>query len=263
MVALAIRLSDQGVGDYWEDVDQYVRNQFIEHQLTRVDQMQKIAGTGEEHIVKPPYESSDQVIERCVGHYASTGSPTTLDGFPAVCCLGNGTIGLYYAWESIVRCKDNVAQVNLLLNRSSQWLDIDSYLPYEGKVTIKNKAAKKLSVRIPRWVDKEAVRSYVNGKETSPFWISNYLVFDNLDKKDVVTIEFPIVETIEKYAIGGKEYTCHFKGNTLIDISPRDERRDEKGGKEIPIYLRDQLKQNKAPMKKVTRFISSITPKWY
>ena len=27
---------------------------------------------------------------------------------------------------------------NLLLNRASPWMDIDSYIPYEGKVVLKN-----------------------------------------------------------------------------------------------------------------------------
>ena len=41
-----------------------------------------------------------------------------------------GAEALYDAWESIVRCLDDMAQVNLLLKRASPWLDVDSYLPY-------------------------------------------------------------------------------------------------------------------------------------
>jgi len=44
-----------------------------------------------------------------------------------------------------------------LLHSAPPWLDIDSYLPYEGKVVIHNKTATDLSVRIPRWVDRSAV----------------------------------------------------------------------------------------------------------
>ncbi len=45
-----------------------------------------------------------------------------------ICCPGNGNQVLYHAWEAIVRCKEGNAQVHLLLNRASPWLDIDSYL---------------------------------------------------------------------------------------------------------------------------------------
>jgi hypothetical protein len=34
MVGLGIRLSDAGLGDYWDDVDAVVRNQLVEQQLT-------------------------------------------------------------------------------------------------------------------------------------------------------------------------------------------------------------------------------------
>ena len=33
MVGLAVALSDAGVGDYWDDVDGFVRNQLVEHSL--------------------------------------------------------------------------------------------------------------------------------------------------------------------------------------------------------------------------------------
>ena len=59
---------------------------------------------------------------------------------------------------------DGVAQVNLLLNRASPWLDVDSCLPYEGKVVIRNKTAKRLYVRIPLWVNKREVQCHVKGR---------------------------------------------------------------------------------------------------
>ncbi len=51
-----------------------------------------------------------------------------------ICCPGNANHALFYTWESIVRADENGhATINLLLNRASRWLDIDSYLPYEAK----------------------------------------------------------------------------------------------------------------------------------
>ena len=37
MIGLAAKLSDAGVGDYWEDVDQYIRNHGVEQQITDED----------------------------------------------------------------------------------------------------------------------------------------------------------------------------------------------------------------------------------
>ena len=46
------------------------------------------------------------------------------------------------AWTS---CPYGQAIVNLLLNRASPWLDIDSYLPYDGHVKVQNKTAKSVA----------------------------------------------------------------------------------------------------------------------
>ena len=43
LVALAIRLSDSGAGDYWDDVDAVVRNQLVEQQLTRSDLLERVS----------------------------------------------------------------------------------------------------------------------------------------------------------------------------------------------------------------------------
>ena len=92
----------------------------------------------------------------------------------------------YFVWESTVRFNDGAAQINFLLNRASPWLDLDSYLPYEGKAVIRNKTAQSLTVRIPKWVDKKAVRGDVNGKAVAPLWAANYLVFTGLAPRDVI-----------------------------------------------------------------------------
>ena len=71
-----------------------------------------------------------------------------------------------------------------------------------------------------------------------------------------------MVETIEKHILERDiylfdrnfkkhEFTCHFKGNTLIDISPRDT------GLGYPLYERDHFKKDKAPVKKVKRYVTS------
>ena len=261
MVALAIQLSDLGIGDYWDDVDGYVRNQLVEQQ--RVNR--KVPGNVQG-------EAKDWVIGSYIGSFCGGAVPTSIASGPAACCTGNGSLALYYVWEGIVRGSKSNAQVNLLLNRASPWLDVNSYLPYEGKVIIHNKTANRVSVRIPRWVDRKAVRSAINGQSATPWWLNNYLVFENLGEKDKITIEFPMVEEDVTYTIAKgviwtgteawdqaalnakpRQYQCHFSGNTLVSISPHDE------GELHPIYQREGYKQDKAPMKKVTRYISSCT----
>jgi len=37
MIAIALRLSEGGVGDYWDDADRWSRNHLAEAQLTKID----------------------------------------------------------------------------------------------------------------------------------------------------------------------------------------------------------------------------------
>jgi hypothetical protein len=269
MTTLAVKLSDAGVGDYWEDVDQYVRNQLAEQQVIDANILREMAKNAPEHEINPSTETDINVIERSIGSFMNFAAVTHSGNVAASCCTGNCSQALYCVWEGIVRCEKDAAQINLLLNRASPWLDIDSYLPYEGKVVIKNKTAKSLSVRIPDWVDRKSVKSMLNEKETNPFWVSSYLVFKDLVAKDVVVIEFPILETTERYrgnSVQSVTYECRFRGNTLVDISPREEKENDGysyyrgGGREkvYPTYRREHLKQDKAPMKKATRYVSPV-----
>ena len=46
MVGLAVALTDAGVGDYWDDVEQYVRNGLVEAQATDRDELVRALRAG-------------------------------------------------------------------------------------------------------------------------------------------------------------------------------------------------------------------------
>jgi hypothetical protein len=167
------------------------------------------------------------------------------------CCTGNAARSLYYVWDAIVTAKGTEARVNLLLNRASPWLDVDSHLPYEGKVVIKNKTAQKVSVRIPEGTPRERVACDVNGRKRETAWSGNYLEMGGLRKGDLVTIEFPMTERTLFKVIGDVPYRLTLKGNTVVDIDPE--------GRIYPLYQRDHYSRSKAPSKKITRFVSEET----
>ncbi len=275
MIGIAVKLSQAGIGDYWEDVDQYIRNHGVAMQFTP-DDKQFMAKLSEGKPPPPdkPYTSAEashsmhpstdittvNVINRMVGGFA--GNPDKSRYY--LCCSTHGNMGLFYAADATVRYEDGTARVNLLLNRSTPWLDVDSYLPYEGKVVLKNKQAREAFVRIPLWVDRAAVRAELDGKQQTLAWFGNYLRFDGLKTDDVLTIEFPMVEKTELWTIpklGGwkapdeQVHTCKFKGNTLVEISP-----PLVPGS--PLYQRGHYLQAKAPVKKVTRFATPAVIKW-
>jgi len=64
MAAVAIKLSEAGVGDYWDDVDGYARNQLIENQLIDADELARVSALGEPPNLDYPYVSTENVIEK-------------------------------------------------------------------------------------------------------------------------------------------------------------------------------------------------------
>jgi hypothetical protein len=244
MVLLGVRLSDDGIGDHWDDVDSIVRNQLTAQQVIDVDLMRRAAG-----VTTTAY---DKDFERFRGGFG-LGGITTIDenGQIAGCCTGNGSAALYYAWEGVTRFHDKTATVNLFLNRASPWMDIDSYLPYEGKVVLHNKLASTVMVRVPAWLDKSTVSIDVNGKPVTVTPAGRYLMIGDLSPKDVITLAFPIKQVVEKDTIAGTTYTITFRGSTIVDIQPR-----ANGPHSYPLYLRSAFTAEKAPMRMKRRYVA-------
>jgi hypothetical protein len=279
LLGLAIQLCDAGLGDYWDDIDRYVRNHAVETQALDDHWLRQNAENAPAHHVHAPQETDDHTIDRALGGFMAMGDPTVSSKVVKTggCCNSNCSQGLYFAWESIVRFANHSATINLLLNRASPWLDIESHLPYQGKVVIRNKQARRAFVRIPLWVNRQQLRITVNGENRAAIWIDARLFIDSLNPHDTIEITFPVEERVEKHTVmercegvethGGKErtiytvapttYTCTFRGNTLVDITPRS----REGG--YPLYRRDHMRQDKAPTKSATRYATSHIIRWH
>ena len=285
MLILAVQLSRAGIGDYWEDIDRYIRNHIAEYQLVdntwieRVTRLPQSTGT---HLgFTPPEEaakikdvSSDRdVINRTVGAIATWTSIN--DWYPdwhglnvgrfgwTGCCLGNGARAIYYGWEAILDHRDGVLSVNLLLNRASKWADVNSHLPYTGKADINVKQDTKLSVRIPEWVEREKVACGLNGSPREFQWETGplrrqYINLGAVKAGDKVEIEFPMVTRFVELDVPFPEDVPHvrlmLKGNEVVDILPR--------GKNAPLYQRAHYKQNQTLWKQIERFSPNREVDW-
>jgi len=270
MICLAIILSDSGVGDYWDDIDRMTRNHLVELQMLDKSLLHKISKAGPDYTIDKTCMTNDNVIDRIVGTFVVASDPDVIYPVWTICCVGNCNVAMYHSWESIVRYTNKTATVNLLLNRASPWLDIDSYLPYEGKVVFKNKTAKKINIRIPGWVDKDDVRCSIAGMPVSFAWLNNYMLLEDIKENDAIIIEFPVIQVTESYTVPAykTKFTCAFKGNTLVDISPRTKKASMDSFHQddglvtsidniYPVYQRNDYRDNTiAPMVERIRFIS-------
>jgi hypothetical protein len=262
MVDVGIMLSLAGEGDYWEEVDGWVRNTFINLQLLQAD-MERIKAMPVEYKqdLKPGFSQVEDGAERVLGtFFHSLYKRESTIG----CCNGNCSRALYYLWNSIVTSSEKELRVNLLLNRASPWADVDSYLPYEGKVVIRMKEPREhLYIRIPEWTNWNAVSCVVNGQARGHTWSGGFIDVGMVGAKDEIVVGFPMKERVlttrinpdnlwpqtrEAYPQIGQEYEVALKGNTIIGISP------EMG---LPIVERHRKYQGNIPSAKtVMRFVS-------
>jgi len=262
MVALAVKLTEAGARDCWDDIDRWTRNMLVEGQLTRCDWMYRV-NAGQPHVpIDPVSMTDDRVGERNLGGCACSPSPNDFFGgrengqnsILAGCCTGNGLRALYYAWQSILTHRDGRLRVNLLFNRASPWADVDSHIPYEGKVEVKVKVPVELELRIPEWVKPGEVRVQVNGQDREPGWAGRYAQAGAVRPGDVATLTFPIFERSERVQIQKQPYTLVRKGNDIVFVDPP--------GRYAPLFQRDHYRENSTRWRKVERFVADKPLHW-
>ena len=261
MLGLAVKMNEAGLGDYWDDLDRWTRNQFFAQQITPdlVDPMQRFADRQPRQPVGP-FETSDRAIERNIGAWSGWAGPSDWAIKMGIqhCCTGTASRSVYYVWEHMVEHKGDELRVNLLMNRASRWADVYSYIPYQGRVDVKMKSAcGNLSVRAPEWVNSLSpeVVCRVNGAARLLRWDGRYMSLGALRAGDGVTLTFPIAERTVKEWIGPGSYTVVMKGNTVVSIDPP--------GKNVPIYQdRAKYRKDEVLWRQVERFVPNEEIVW-
>jgi hypothetical protein len=249
MIALGLKLTEYGVGDYLDDVDRWTRNMFAEGQLTpsRGEWLKQSASKLPVSPVDPTYQTADHVVERNVGAFASFPYPNDWGNLIVQCCTGNGTRSIYFLWENCVKYESGKLRVNLLLNRASRWADVNSHIPYAGQVDVKVKEPVDLSVRIPEWVEPSEVRVRVDEAERRLEWEGRYAVVRDVMPGEVATMTFPIAERQDTVWIEKRQYTLVLKGNDVVAIDPP--------GTDCPLYQREHYRQDTTRWRRISRFV--------
>ena len=253
MVALAIKLSQGNVADYWDDADRYIRNLFADIQVRSGDWFNRMFGSlPRTPVDEAKFETAGRVAQRNIGAciWASLANgPHPEKKELGGCCDANYARAVYYAWDNILNWEDGTLRVNLLLNRASPWADVNSYIPYEGRVDVKVKKPLKLAVRIPEWVKPQQTACQVNGKPRQLGWSGRYAQVGEVKSGDMAALSFPIAERTVKETMGGVDYTLIIKGNTVVSMDP--------AGEPSAYYQKAHYRENKARWRDRSRFIWS------
>ncbi|MBI2843859.1 MAG: glycoside hydrolase family 127 protein [Armatimonadetes bacterium] len=249
MIDTALMLTEAGWGDYWDDIDRYLRNQWAEMQMTSGEWLDAVTASLP-RTTPGSGDSADRVSARAVGSFYGWAPPNDCFGgidFIQHCCTGNAGKDLQAVWERMVKYGGGELRVNLLLNRPSKWADVKSYIPYTGRVDVKIKQPLRLSVRIPGWVNTGQVQANVNGSARSITWSGRYAQVGNVSAGDLVTVTFPISERTETVPIGSGAYTLIIRGNEVVSMSPP--------GQYHPFYQKERYRTDTPQWISVQRYV--------
>ena len=269
MIDMAIMFAEAGWDEYWDHAERYGMNHLIESQFVNTEWLKKLPKQSKEEtdrfssdVDKRKYLRENVPDIMRGGFSGGSASNDIVDvrrgHWWMGCCNAHGVHGLYLLWHHAVQERKEGVFINLIFNRTTPWVDVKSYLPFEGKVTVKIKNAPVLFIRVPGLVQRNEVK--VNGAGKEWMWVGRYVRITNLKPNDQVTVSYPIVEQEEVVKVLSSplrlndEYKVRWRGNTVVSIEPP--------GKIGPLYQRAHLIKEKAPLVKYTYHTPSQVIDW-
>ncbi|OXS54726.1 hypothetical protein B1A99_25710 [Cohnella sp. CIP 111063] len=250
LITTGITLARSGYTNYWGVVERFIRNHLAESQLLDLSWVEE---TDDKSKDVQGWLSYYKVAQRTRGSFAGYSAPNDFicdhshgRGHTSdlqICCLGSGTRGLFMGWSNTITEELGTVSVNFLLSRGSRKLDVSSYLPYEGKVVLDvREDIPKLQVRIPEWAGFTKVRivreldgetTEGTGSEPSRWAGQCFLQLGAARAGETITVTFPLsVRTTTETALG-EQFVTHWRGDDVVDISPRGKRKPLYSGRPI------------------------------
>lgn len=212
LIHLGVKLAECGYDECLDYVEVMARNQLLENQVRDVGRFE--------------FESPE-VRAMTLGAYDSWVMPNGLTGCSDLglegCCTASAIRGIYLAWKHAIQYENGTAHVNLMMTRRSEWLDMVSYRPFEGRSSILVRKPVTVMVRMPGWINLRETRVTIDGAPAQPAWISSHLRIDDARPGSRIDIEFPIPERQTEEEIGGRTYRLTWRGITLMKIEPPGE----------------------------------------
>jgi hypothetical protein len=252
MIYLALRQSTTGVADRWDAVDCAVRNMLAEAQLRETGWVGAYAKNFDKDSPQC-YATTDHVPERIRGVFGGFVTPNDWQGTDSLsmisCCVGNGSMTLYRVWRDMIGYDSGRKRlsVHLLMNRTSQWADINSHIPYRGEVDVKLKQEIELALRIPAWANPQQITCKVDGRPVKGRMEGRYFLVRE-SKGRTLTLALPMSEEKRTVSLPAGKYEISLRGHDVVGITP--------GGRNYPLFQRARYRNHETQWHEVEQFIS-------
>jgi hypothetical protein len=147
------------------------------------------------------------------------------------CCAPEGMRAIYTTWRNTIDHYEKSAlgeagvYVNESFDRESKWGRVVSFMPEQGRLTVKAAVADAFYLRPPHWAPHEAVCAFSGTKRVPTTWSGDYVRF-NARPGDELTITYPVVEFTHdveglwKNTAPQLQISFQWLGNTVVSSTP-------------------------------------------
>ena len=234
MIICAHELIQCGYKEYWNDMNLFIRNQFVENQVKYTGYVvcdnSKPNGNG------ITYRDIDK---RMVGGFTGGSEPNSisLTRFRSIagCCVGTAPAALKTAWDDAITDENGAFIVNIPCDKETDAVSLKSFIPDDGRVSITAKKNCKAGFRIYAWMG-EDVSFTINGKKAKAEITDGTAAFE-LSENDVLEISFAIETVAKKEFVRGTDFTVYWRGCDVVGMTPEgDHVRLYQRNNDIPKY---------------------------
>jgi hypothetical protein len=238
MIEAAILLAQHRDVTYWNDVERFVRNHLLVHQITDVDWFEDLTYVpAVQHPLGFDLEEAtgdaggargDHLKDSLRGAFAGWGAVTAMSDDSMFansnqhCCNAAGGRALYDVWRYAVDDDGADFRINLHLHRDHAAATVvvdEGEAEAPGCLRIEMKQRRRLSVRVPEGVDAREMRATCNGVPVvgEP---GAFLGLGEVQAGDCLEIYYPMKVSVTREAIAPGTFTFHWRGLTVMRAEP-------------------------------------------
>ena len=244
MMSNATMIARGGHPEYFDFVERYLRNrispcQFIVTPEFEAEYRQVNHAAGEDMIQQGLRELAKfqgGIRSYCgLNDLENTLIGGTYTGL-AGCCAPEGMRAIYTTWSHVIDwCPESKlgpagVYVNMSFNRDSQWGQVVSFMPQEGRLTVKAAVRDTFFLRPPHWAPRGQVKAFVGAEAIPVQWSGDYVRFSHAEPCVELTIVYPLMSFTQE--VGGiwKEMAANvdlryeWLGNMVISADPPAEK---------------------------------------
>ena len=240
MMSVAACIAEAGHTQYYDYVERYLRNYVNTLQFIVTDEFA-------EYYRRCNASSSSEEIEKGLqdlrGFQGGIIGGSGLNdwendllggrgGFEMLgCCAPEGMRAIYTTWSNTISRLPASAlgpagvYVNVSFSRQSPWGEVVSFMPDEGRLTVKSAVTDTFFLRPPHWASRRHVHAFVNARPVPTEWSGAHVRLE-ASPDDELTITYPMVRFCHR--VGGLWESCapnlvmtfQWLGNMVVAADP-------------------------------------------